>query len=118
MTKLKGVNYSVKCFNYHVQFIGVGTHSDSPAYFFPPELEGVICIARDYIDVEKIFQGYLCYPEDYHEFYKSGDFILCYGPKKDLDFEAVLDSEVDVNKHRFHGLDETQIANIKKTKVK
>ena len=43
--------------------MGVGIHNDYPIEYYEPDLEGVICIARDDFDVEHIFQGYLCYPE-------------------------------------------------------
>ena len=114
MTEQKGVSYSVKCFNYPVQYEGVGTHSEYPVEYYEPELEGVICIVREDFDVENIFQGFLCYPEEYPEFYKSGDFILCYGPKKNLNFEEILDSEINLKSHNFYGLKENQISRIRK----
>ena len=112
LTENKNETYSVKCFNYPVEYVGMGTHSDFPVEFYEPELEGVICIAKDDFDVEQIFQGYLCYPEEYPEFYKSTDFILCFGPEKDLDFEKILDSEIDLKNQIFYGLDENQINKI------
>ena len=114
LTEHKNVPYSVKCFNYPVQYVGVGTHSDYPVEYYEPELEGVICIAKDDFDVEHIFQGYLCYPEEYPEFYKSRDFILCFGPEKALDFEKILDSDFDLTDHIFYGLGESQISKVRK----
>ena len=103
LTEKKKTTYSVKCFNYPVQMVGMGTHSDYPVEYYESELEGVICIARDDFDVDNIFQGYLCYPEEYPEFYKSRDFILCFGPKKNLDFNEILDSEIDFKNHKIYG---------------
>ena len=118
LTEHKNAPYSVKCFNYPVQCVGVGTHSDYPVEYYEPELEGVICIARDDFDIEHIFQGYLCYPEEYPEFYRSRDFILCFGPQKNLDFEEILESEFDFENHIIYGLAESQISKIrKKSKV-
>ena len=114
LTEHKNVPYSVKCFNYPIQYIGVGTHSDDPVEYYEPELEGVICIARDDFDVEHIFQGYLCYPEEYPEFYRSRDFILCFGPQKNLDFEEILESEFDFENHIIYGLAESQISKVRK----
>ena len=114
LTELKNTPYSVKCFNYPVQYVGVGTHSDYPVEYYEPESEGVICIARDDFDIEKIFQGFLCYPEEYPEFYKSRDFILCFGPKKNLDFEKILESEFDFKNHIIYGLGESQISKVRK----
>ena len=114
LTDYKGVPYSVKCFNYPVQMVGVGTHSDYPVKYYDPELKGVICIARDDFDVEGIFQGYLCYPEEYPEFYKSRDFILFYGPEKDLDFNGILDSEINLKNHKIYGLVDSQLSKIRK----
>ena len=114
LTEHKSVPYSVKCFNYPVQYVGVGTHSDYPVEYYEPELEGVICIAKDDFDVEHIFQGYLCYPEEYPEFYKSRDFILCFGPEKDLDFKKILDSDIDLKNHIFYGLCESQVSKVRK----
>ena len=115
LTENKNETYSVKCFNYPVEYVGMGTHSDFPVEFYEPELEGVICIAKDDFDVEQIFQGYLCYPEEYPEFYKSTDFILCFGPEKDLDFEKILDSEMDFKNQEIYGLTEKQISKVKKS---
>ena len=114
LTEHKNAPYSVKCINYPVQYVGVGTHSDYPVEYYEPELEGVICIARDDFDIEHIFQGYLCYPEEYPEFYRSRDFILCFGPQKNLDFEEILESEFDFENHIIYGLAESQISKIRK----
>ncbi len=94
MIEHKGVTYSLKCFNYPVQTVGVGTHSDCPIVYYEPELEGVICIVREDFDIEHLFQGYLFYPEEYQDFYESKDFILYYGPQKNLDFKELLNSEI------------------------
>lgn len=115
LTEHKNVPYAVKCFNYPIQYVGVGTYSDYPVEYYEPELEGVICIARYDFDIEHIFQGYLCYPEEYPEFYRSREFILCFGPQKNLDFEKVLESEYDFENHEIYGLAESQISKIKKT---
>ena len=101
LTEHKNALYSVKCFNY-------------PVEYYEPELEGVICIARDDFDIEHIFQGYLCYPEEYPEFYRSRDFILCFGPQKNLDFEEILESNFDFEKHEIYGLAESQISKVRK----
>ena len=113
LTEKKKTTYSVKCFNYPVQMVGVGSHSDYPVEYYEPELEGVICIARDDFDIDNIFQGYLCYPEEYPEFYKRRDFILCFGPKKNLDFDEILDSEIDLKNHKIYGLGESQKSKIR-----
>ena len=117
LTELKSTPYSVKCFNYPVQYVGVGTHSDHPVEYYEPQSEGVICITTDNYDVEGMFQGFLCYPEEYPEFYESKDFILCYGPKKDLDFEKVLDSDIDLKNCEFYGLNRTDL-NKAKSKIR
>ena len=114
LTDYKGVSYSVKCFNYPVQKVGVGTYSDYPVEYHELELEGVICITRDDYDVKNIFQGYLCYPEKYPEFYKSRDFILCFGPEKNLNFDEILESEIDFNSFEIFGLVDSQISKIRK----
>ena len=114
LTEHKNAPYSVKCFHYPVQYVGVGTHSDYPVEYYEPELEGVICIARDDFDIEHIFQGYLCYPEEYPEFYRSRDFILCFGPQKNLDFEEILESDFDFENHEIYGLAESQISKVRK----
>lgn len=108
LTEQKNVPYSVKCFNYPIEYVGMGTHSDSPVEYYEPQLEGVICITTDSYDVKEIFQGFLCYPDEYPKFYESKDFILCFGPEKDLDFEKVLDSDIDLKNCEFYGLDESQ----------
>ena len=114
LTEHKNTPYSVKCINYPIQYVGVGTHSDYPVEYYEPTIEGVICIARNDFDIEHIFQGYLCYPEEYQDFYKKRDFILCFGPQKDLDFEKILESEFDFNNHGIYGLAESQISKVRK----
>ena len=61
----------------------------------------MICIDGDDLDIEHLFQGYLCYPEEYPDFYKSKDFILCYWHQKNLDFEELLNSEINLKNIRF-----------------
>ena len=117
LTELKNTPYSVKCFNYPIEYEGIGTHSDYPVEYYGPQLEGVICITTDNYNVEEMFQGFLCYPDEYPEFYKSKDFILCYGPEKDLDFEKVLDSEINIKTHKFYGLNRTDL-NKAKSKIR
>ena len=104
MTERNGVPYLVKCFNYPVQKVGIGTHSDEPVENYKPEFEGVIGVSREDFVPETMFQGFLCYPYEYPEFYETGKFIKCYGPRKDLNFEEILNSEIDIEKCNFYGL--------------
>ena len=104
MTERNGVLYSVKCFNYPVEKVGIGTHSDEPVERYKPEYEGVIGISREDFVPETMFQGYLCYPWEYPEFYETGKFIKCFGPRNDLNFEEVLNSEFNEDKCTIYGL--------------
>lgn len=104
MTEKYGVPYVIKCFNYPVEMVGYGTHSDEPVERYEPKLEGVIGVSRVDFDAEHMFQGYLCWAFQYPEFYNTGKFVKCFGPEKDLNFEKVLASEFDPENHHFYGL--------------
>ena len=87
--------YVIKCFKYLVKYESYGTRHDFPLDE-KEQLEGVISITTKDFDVQNMFQGYLCYPDEYSEFYDNGDFILCFGPSKELlDFNSVLRKNVE-----------------------
>ena len=104
MTERNGVQYSVKCFNYPVEYVGYGTHSDEPVEYYKPKLEGVIGIVKEGFNPETMFQGYLCYAYQYPEFYEKELFIKCFGPERKLKFEEILNSEIDFDKCHFYGV--------------
>lgn len=115
LNEITNKEYEIKCFEYPIDYDIDGTRKDL-ALGSNTKQEGVIALTPKGYDTKKIFQGYLCYPDKYQDFYKLGNFILCYGPSAEtLNSSQVLQRKVsDMNLFAsFYGLP-TSVTNILK----
>ena len=105
--------YILNCFMYPVIYELYGTKHDFPLGSKGPYLEGVVAITTKDFETENMYQGYLCYPEEHPKFYEEGNFILCYGPSKEIkDFDSFLEETIDDFElyTEFYGLEDKEFS--------